>query len=96
MSPTLVEPTVDFDGKAEGNGRLDGRWSHAGLAEAAAALGLPVEFYQPTELDTGDPSASACETLARVSAEGTALLLPKHKTPGVTVAVAAVARGVAP
>jgi ferredoxin-NADP reductase len=65
----------------------------SGLAEAAAALGLPVEFYQPAELDTGDASASACETLARVSAEGTALILPKHKTPSVTVAIAAVARG---
>ena len=65
----------------------------SGLAEAAAALGLPVEFYQPAELETGDSSASACETLARVSAEGAALILPKHKTPSVTVAIAAVARG---
>jgi hypothetical protein len=34
-----------------------------------------------------------CETLARLSAGTTALLLPKHKTPAVTVAIAAVAPG---
>jgi ferredoxin-NADP reductase len=62
-----------------------------GLAEAAATLGWPVEFYQSAELDAADPSASACETLACVSAGGAALILPKHKTPAVTVAIAAVA-----
>jgi ferredoxin-NADP reductase len=66
----------------------------AGLLGAAASLGLPVEFYLPGELEavsavTG--SASACETLALMSAGGTRLILPKHKTPAVTVAIAAVA-----
>lgn len=62
-----------------------------GLAEAAATLGLPVEFYLPAELEAGGPSASVCETLARLGAGGAALLLPKHKTAVLTVAIAAVA-----
>jgi cobalt-precorrin 5A hydrolase/precorrin-3B C17-methyltransferase len=65
-----------------------------GLLEAAAALGLPVEFYLPGELEAGSAatgSTSSCETLALVSAGGTRLILPKHKTPVVTVAIAAVA-----
>jgi hypothetical protein len=49
-----------------------------------------VEFYLPAELEASGPGASVCETLARLSAGTTALLLPKHKTPTVTVAVAAV------
>jgi ferredoxin-NADP reductase len=64
-----------------------------GLAEAASTLGLPVEFYLPAELDAGGSGVSVCETLARLSAGTTALLLPKHKTPAVTVAIAAVAPG---
>lgn len=62
----------------------------AGLAEAASTLGLPVEFYLPAELEAGGAAASACETLARLSAGTTGLLLPKHRTPSVTVAIAAV------
>ncbi len=64
-----------------------------GFIEAAATLGLPVEFYLPAELEVAGPSASACETLARVSAAGALLILPKLKTPTVTVAIAAVAGG---
>jgi hypothetical protein len=63
----------------------------AGLAEAASALGLPVEFYLPAELEAGGPGASACETLARLSAGSSVLLWPKHRTPAVTVAIAGVA-----
>ncbi len=63
-----------------------------GLAEAAATLGLPVEFYLPAETEAssaGDAAPSTCETLARLSAGGANLILPKHKTPAVTVAIAA-------
>ncbi|MBI2160292.1 MAG: cobalamin biosynthesis protein [Candidatus Rokubacteria bacterium] len=68
----------------------------SGLVEAAATLGLPVEYYLPSELEAAAASASACETLARVSAASTLLILPKHKTPAVTVAVAAVDGGETP
>jgi len=64
-----------------------------GLREAAMALGLPVEFYLPDELEAGwaaTGSTSACETLALVSAGGTGLVLPKQKSSAVTVAVAAI------
>lgn len=64
-----------------------------GLVEAATTLGLPVEFYLPPELETAGGGSSACETLARVSAASARLLLPKHKAPAVTVAIAAVAGG---
>ncbi len=66
----------------------------AGLLAAAAALGLPIEFYLPAELEVGAAatgSTSMCETLALLSAGGTRLIVPKHKTPAVTVAVAAAA-----
>lgn len=66
----------------------------AGLVEAACALGLPLEFYLPAELETESSaggSTSACETLACLSAGGRRLIAPKHKTPAVTVAIAAVA-----
>jgi ferredoxin-NADP reductase len=62
-----------------------------GLAGAATALDLPVEFYLPAELTPGGAPASACEALACVSAGGGALLLPKRRAPAVTVAIAAVA-----
>lgn len=61
-----------------------------GLAEAAATLGLPVEFYLPAELEAAGLSPSTCEALARLSAGGSTLILPKHTTPAVTVAIAAV------
>jgi ferredoxin-NADP reductase len=64
-----------------------------GLLGAAARLGLPVEFYLPQELEAGAVAAgspSICETLALLSAGRTSLILPKVKTPAVTVAVAAV------
>jgi cobalamin biosynthesis protein CbiG len=64
-----------------------------GLIEAAATLDLPVEFYLPAEVEAAGPSASSCETLARLSAASTFLILPKHKTSAVTVAIAAVAGG---
>ncbi len=65
-----------------------------GLLAAAAALGLPVEFYLPAELEAGAASTgstSTCETLALLSAGGTRLIVPRRKTPAVTVAIAAVA-----
>lgn len=64
----------------------------AGLVAAAAELGLPVEFYLPVELDVAGGSPSACEALAVTSAGGS-IILPKHKTANVTVAIAAVAPG---
>lgn len=64
----------------------------AGLVAAAAELGLPVEFYLPAELEAAGGSPSACEALAVASAGGP-LVLPKHKTANVTVAIAAVAAG---
>lgn len=61
-----------------------------GLVEAAATLDLPVEFYLPAELQTAGLPAGGCEALARISAGGSTLILPKHKTAAVTVAIAAV------
>jgi ferredoxin-NADP reductase len=64
-----------------------------GLREAATALGVPVEFYLPHELEAGSAatgSTSACETLALVSGGGTRLVLPKQKSLAVTVAIAAI------
>lgn len=64
-----------------------------GLAEAAQKLGLPVEFYLPAELDAASSATgftNACEALASASAGTSRLMLPKHKTPAVTVAIAAV------
>lgn len=64
-----------------------------GLREAVTALGLPVEFYLPDELEAGSAatgSTSACETLALASAGGTRLVLPKQKSPAVTVAIATI------
>jgi ferredoxin-NADP reductase len=66
-----------------------------GLLDAAARLGLPVEFYLPQEIEAGavaTGSAGLCETLALLSAGGSRLLLPKVKTAAVTVAIAAVTR----
>ena len=62
-----------------------------GLAGAAAALDVPVESYLPAELEADGAPPSACEALARVSAGGGTLLLPKHRASAVTVAIAAVA-----
>ncbi len=65
-----------------------------GLTEAALKLGLPVEFYLPAELEAGASATgttSACETLACLSAGGTQLIVPKHKAPALTVAIAVVA-----
>ncbi len=64
-----------------------------GLIEASATLGLPVEFYLPAEVEAAAASTSVCETLACVSAASPLLILPKHKTPAVTVAIAAVSGG---
>jgi ferredoxin-NADP reductase len=64
-----------------------------GLAEAAEKLGLCVEFYLPAEVEAASAATgltSACEVLAGVSAGGARLLLPKHATRAVTVAIAAV------
>jgi len=61
-----------------------------GLTEAAATLQLPLEFYLPTELEAAGLPVSGCESLARISAGGSTLILPKHKTATVTVAIAAV------
>ena len=68
-----------------------------GLREAATALGLPVEFYLPDELEAGSAATgtiSACETLALVSAGGPRLVLPKQKSPAVTVAIATIEKPV--
>ncbi len=65
-----------------------------GLVEAAEKLGLPVEFYLPAEVEAASTATgltSACEILASVSAGSARLILPKHKTPAVTVAIAGVA-----
>jgi len=61
-----------------------------GLAEAAATFALPIEFYLPAELDAAGLPGSGCESLARISAGGSVLIAPKHKTTAVTVAIAAV------
>jgi ferredoxin-NADP reductase len=61
-----------------------------GLVEAATSLDLPVEFYLPAEFETVGLPAGGCEALARISAGGSTLMLPKHKTAAVTVAIAAV------
>ncbi|HLQ05714.1 MAG TPA: cobalamin biosynthesis protein, partial [Verrucomicrobiae bacterium] len=62
-----------------------------GLAGAAEKLGLAVEFYLPAEIEalsTATGFTSACEALASVSAGTSRLILPKHRTPAVTVAIA--------
>ncbi len=67
-----------------------------GLAEAADKLGLPVEFYLPAEVETSATATgltSACEVLASVSAGSARLLLAKHTTSAVTVAIASVTGG---
>jgi cobalamin biosynthesis protein CbiG len=67
-----------------------------GLAEATEKLGLSVEFYLPAEVEAASRATgftSACEALASVSAGTSRLILPKHKTPAVTVAVAVVPGG---
>lgn len=64
-----------------------------GLIEASTTLGLPVEFYLLAEVEATGASLSACETLACASAASTSLILPKHKTMAVTVAIAAVSGG---
>lgn len=64
-----------------------------GLVAAASALRLPVELYLPAELESEaalSGASSTCETLALVSAGGARLIIPKHKTAAVTVAIAAV------
>lgn len=67
-----------------------------GLVEASARLGLPVEFYLPAEVEASVVSTSACETLACLSAATTSLILRKHKTRAVTVAIATVSGGARP
>ena len=67
-----------------------------GLAEAAEKFGLSVEFYLPAEVEAASTATgftSACEALASVSAGTSRLILPKHKTPAVTVAIAVVGAG---
>jgi ferredoxin-NADP reductase len=67
-----------------------------GLVGAAEKLGLAVEFYLPAEVEavsTTTGFTSACEALASVSAGTSRLILPKHKTLAVTVAIAVVAGG---
>ncbi len=64
-----------------------------GLAGAAEKFGLAVEFYLPAEIEAASTATgftSACEALASVSAGTSRLILPKHKTPAVTVAIAVV------
>lgn len=64
-----------------------------GLLGAIDTLGWLVEFYLPAEIEAGTAtigSKSTCETLACLSAGGSRLILPKHKTAAVTVAIAAV------
>lgn len=65
-----------------------------GLAGAAEKLGLAVEFYLPAEVEAASTATgftSACEALASVSAGSSRLIIPKRKTPAVTVAIAVVA-----
>ena len=65
-----------------------------GLAGAAEKFGLSVEFYLPSEVEAASTATgftSACEALASVSAGTSRLILPKHKAPTVTVAIAVVA-----
>jgi ferredoxin-NADP reductase len=65
-----------------------------GLAEAARKLGLPVEFYLPAEVEAASAATgftSACEALASASAGTAHLVVRKHTTPAVTVALATVA-----
>ncbi len=65
-----------------------------GLIEAAEKLGLPLEFYLPSEMEAASTATgltSACEALASVSAGSSNLILPKHKTAAVTLAMATVA-----
>lgn len=81
---------------------VDLKSDEAGLLAAAASLGRPVHFFSRQELDRIEvlnPSAtvqkhigieSVCEAAALLSARGTALLVPKQKTPNVTLAIARV------
>ena len=95
LAPTSIRNLASIDIKAE----------EPGLLEAARRLGRPVRFFSRQELETVDvpnPSsivanhigvASVCETAALLSAsdQGQSLMIvPKHKTANVTVAVARV------
>ena len=82
---------------------LDLKRDEAGIGELAAELGVPVEHFPAEELDrvagVASPSAvvqrwvgtrGVCEPAALLSSGATALLVSKHKTQNVTVAVARV------
>ena len=75
-----------------------------GLLETAAALGVPIRFYQPNQLEgvegVRNPSAvvakhtgvsSVCEAAALLAAGRGNLVVPKQATPNVTVAIARIA-----
>jgi cobalt-precorrin 5A hydrolase len=76
----------------------------SGLLKAAEAYGLPIRFYEKTELNRVDqiknPSAmaekhigvkSVCEAAAILAAAGGKLIVAKQKTANVTVAIARIA-----
>jgi cobalt-precorrin 5A hydrolase len=75
-----------------------------GLLAAAKELELPIRFYPPDQLERVDgvqnPSAvvakhlgvsSVCEAAAILAADRGNLIVPKHATPNVTVAIARIA-----
>lgn len=79
---------------------VEAKRDEAGLIELAARLGLPLKFYSPEELATVEvpnPSAtvakhmgvaSVCEAAALLAAHSRRLLVKKHKSANVTLALA--------
>ena len=80
---------------------IDLKQDETGLNQAAAALGLPIAFYAPHQLESVDgienPSAvvakhigvsSVCEAAAILAADRGELIVCKQTTPNTTVAIA--------
>ncbi len=81
---------------------VDIKRDETGLSDLARRLGLPVLYYSTAELDRVGPSIqtpsetvekhvgvkSVCEAAAILGSHGGDLIVPKQKTPDVTVAIA--------
>ena len=79
---------------------IEAKRDEEGLLAAARELGVPLFFFSPSEINTVQvphPSdvvknhmgvSSVCEATALLKSHGTRLLVPKTKSPNVTLAVA--------
>jgi cobalt-precorrin 5A hydrolase len=82
----------------------DAKANEAGLIALAEDLGIPLAFFNRDELNNvsgvKNPSPmaqkyigvkSVCEAAAILASQGGALIVPKHKTPNATLAIARIA-----